>query len=378
MRVVGEDLEDEVRCVEEGEHVVGQGRRACRSRRARTAGGGCESDFSMSRTVTISAISTRGGASRTSIPDGSFHITSATSASRILSVGRFEDRRRGRRHAEQAAQVAELERAVDQADPLVAAQRHGQVVGEGRSTDAALRREEADHHARRRASPGHCAARDLADDGRSGRSRRAACSGPRRCPAPGSSVTGFCGTVSTMIADLRLGLADARRTCCPETRPWSSESTITTSGVKLADRGEGAVAGRRRRRASGSGSGRAAAIARATPPAARPRSPGAGSALLPSLPSTLCERQTASPPVHVTGTADRSGARSAGRAAPGRASRSVNSTSHPRPRPARRARQEMDTRAGDWPEAALSYHRVVLRPRSWRRRRAALRGPRAA
>ena len=44
--------------------------------------------LSMSRGVTISAISTRGGASRMSIPDGSRQRTSARSDSATRSVGR--------------------------------------------------------------------------------------------------------------------------------------------------------------------------------------------------------------------------------------------------------------------------------------------------
>ena len=100
----------------------------------------------MSRVVTISAISTRGGAKRMSIPEGSFHRTSARSDSRIRSVGQVEDRRRDGGDAEQAPQVAELQRTVNEADAVTAAERNGEVVREGGATHAALRREEADHH----------------------------------------------------------------------------------------------------------------------------------------------------------------------------------------------------------------------------------------
>ena len=72
----------------------------------------------MSRVVIISAISTRGGASRMSMPDGSRQSTSWRSDSATRSVGRSRIDGASTRHLEQRPQVAELEAAVDQHGPL--------------------------------------------------------------------------------------------------------------------------------------------------------------------------------------------------------------------------------------------------------------------
>ena len=73
----------------------------------------------MSRAVTISAISTRGGASRMSIPDGSRQRTSWRSDSDDPVGRQVEDRRGVGGHLEERPEVAELEAAVDQDGPLL-------------------------------------------------------------------------------------------------------------------------------------------------------------------------------------------------------------------------------------------------------------------
>ena len=99
----------------------------------------------MSRVVTISAISTRGGASRMSMPDGSRHSTSARSASAIRSVGRSRIDGASTGHLQQCPQVAELEAAVDEHGPLAdLAEGDREIEGDGRLADPALRGEHAD------------------------------------------------------------------------------------------------------------------------------------------------------------------------------------------------------------------------------------------
>ena len=73
----------------------------------------------MSRGVIISAISTRGGASRMSIPDGSRQRTSWRSDSGDPVGRQVEDRGRVDRHPEERPEVAELEAAVDEHRPLL-------------------------------------------------------------------------------------------------------------------------------------------------------------------------------------------------------------------------------------------------------------------
>ena len=63
-------------------------------------------------------------------------------------------------------------------------------------------------------------------------------------PAAGSSVTGFCGTVSTITETVGSVRRTCSATCIPETRPCSSASTIRTSGRSSLDRGQGVLARR--------------------------------------------------------------------------------------------------------------------------------------
>ena len=88
----------------------------------------------MSRGVSISAISMRGGASRMSMPDGSRHRTSLEVRLGDPVGRQVEDRRRVDRHLEQRAQVAELEAAVDQHRALAElAERDREVEGDASS-----------------------------------------------------------------------------------------------------------------------------------------------------------------------------------------------------------------------------------------------------
>ena len=67
-------------------------------------------------------------------------------------IGRqVDDARRDGGDAQQAAQVAELERSVDEADAVLLPERHGDVVGERRAADATLRARTASRPASRRA-----------------------------------------------------------------------------------------------------------------------------------------------------------------------------------------------------------------------------------
>ena len=109
--------------------------------------------MSTSRAVTISAISTRGGASRMSMPDGSRQSTSREVRLGDAVGRQVEDRRRVDRHLQERPQVAELEAAVDQDGPLLGlADRHREVEGDRRLADAALRREDANTRATSRSS----------------------------------------------------------------------------------------------------------------------------------------------------------------------------------------------------------------------------------
>ena len=110
-------------------------------------------------------------------------------------VGRqVEDRRRVDRHLEERPQVAELEAAVDQHGPLAElADRDGEVEGDRRLADAALRGE--DREDARRPDGGHDleVAPDVVDPGQQVEARRTASTGrrgcrPRRRPRPGSGA----------------------------------------------------------------------------------------------------------------------------------------------------------------------------------------------
>ena len=164
------------------------------------------------------------------MPDGSRHVD----VGEVLvpdAVGRqVDDARRDGRDAEQPAQVAELERAVDQADAVLLAERDGQVVGERRAADAALRAEQRHDQGAGARRLERARLPDLADQ------RRQVEAGERHLQ---HGVDAALGVLADRV--LRDGEHDDRRpaarawricwaTCWPLTRPWSSASTITTSG----------------------------------------------------------------------------------------------------------------------------------------------------
>ena len=142
--VVREHLEDQVRRVEEDEDVLAQRRASVdddelvqlpqeredlldvsrRHHLSHLDAGWCEQDVDPRRVAP-------------------HHVGEVRLAN---AIGRqVDDARRDGWDAQQPAQVAELERAVDQADAVVLPERDRHVVGERRSTDAALRAEQGDH-----------------------------------------------------------------------------------------------------------------------------------------------------------------------------------------------------------------------------------------
>ena len=74
------------------------------------------------------------------MPEGSRQRTEARSLSAMRSVGQLQDGWRGVRHPQQAAQVAELEVAVDEHDAHAGHLAEGdrQVVGDGGPAHATL------------------------------------------------------------------------------------------------------------------------------------------------------------------------------------------------------------------------------------------------
>ena len=124
-------------------------------------------------------------------------------------------------------------------------------------------------------------------------------------PRSALSLTGFCGTVSMTIADLRLGLADAQRHVSAGDAALQQRVDDDDVGLELADGGHRAVA--RGHDVKHLDLGLACSSGACAPrPAGRPRSPGAGSVLLASLPSTLRPQRPPKPmpPSSLTRAAD--------------------------------------------------------------------------
>ena len=184
----------------------------------------------MSRVVTISAISTRGGASRMSMPDGSRHMMSTRSCSRMRSVGRLTmlgatagTRSRPRRSLNWSEPST---RQTLWSCPRPTARLYASVVRPtpplGEKSDTISEPARDDSTARVSPTLRIMVVRSKPVNG----ILRTA-----SIPRSGFSVTGFCGTVSMITPTCGSALRISSATCCPLTRPWSRASTITTSGL---------------------------------------------------------------------------------------------------------------------------------------------------